>query len=68
MGIVFHVFEADKPVASVCHSVEICGATFVGQGCVRDGNLVSALTWHDNALYMKELIRMLLDAKKLRNG
>lgn len=48
--------------------VEICGATFVDQGCVRDGNLVSARTWHDNALYMKEFVRMLLDARRQRRG
>lgn len=47
--------------------VEICGATFVDQGCVRDGNLVSARTWHDNALYMKEFVRMLLDARRLQS-
>ncbi len=48
--------------------VEICGATFVDHGCVRDGNLVSARTWHDNALYMKEFVRMLLDARRLQGG
>lgn len=48
--------------------VEICGATFVDHGCVRDGNLVSARTWHDNALYMKEFVRMLLDARQHRRG
>jgi protease I len=48
--------------------VEICGATFVDQGCVRDGNLVSARTWHDNALYMKEFVSMLLDARRLQVG
>ena len=48
--------------------VEVCGATFVDQGCVRDGNLVSARTWHDNALYMKEFVSMLLDARRLQGG
>ena len=48
--------------------VEICGATFVDHGCVRDGNLVSARTWHDNALYMKEFVRMLLEARRLQGG
>lgn len=59
-----------KRVATVpkCQfDIEICGATFVDQGCVRDGNLVSARTWHDNAPYMKEFIRMLLDARQLQN-
>ncbi len=92
MGIVHHFFEAQKPVATVCHGaeilaaagvvkgrrvatvpkcrfdVEICGATFVDQGCVRDGNLVSARTWHDNSLYMKEFVRMLLEARQLQAG
>lgn len=83
MRIVRHFFEANKPVASVCHGaeiaaaagmirgrrmatvakcrmdIELCGATFVDAGCVRDGNLVSGRTWHDQHLYMKEFMRML---------
>ena len=55
-------------VAKCRFDVEICGATFVDHGCVRDGNLVSARTWHDNALYMKEFVRMLLDARRLQGG
>ena len=55
-------------VAKCRFDVEICGATFVDQGCVRDGNLVSARTWHDNALYMKEFVSMLLDARRLQGG
>ena len=39
--------------------IELCGATFVDEGCVRDGNMVSGRTWHDNHLYMKEFVRML---------
>lgn len=39
--------------------VEICGATFVNEGCVRDGNMVSGRTWHDNHLYMREFMKML---------
>lgn len=83
MAITRHFFEAGKPVASVCHGVEIIaaadvirgrrvatvpkcaldvqfsGGTFVNESCVRDGNLVSGRTWHDNPYYMREFIRML---------
>ena len=76
-------FKSDKPVASVCHGVEIiaaadvvrgrrvatvakcaldvefAGGTFVDEGCVRDGNLVSGRTWHDNHLFMREFMEML---------
>ncbi|MCZ2147601.1 MAG: DJ-1/PfpI family protein [Bryobacterales bacterium] len=41
--------------------IELCGAVFVNEGCVRDGNMVSGRTWHDNALYMREFVRMLRD-------
>jgi len=44
--------------------VEVCGATFVNHGCVRDGNMVSGRTWHDNHLFMKEFVRMLSLAKQ----
>jgi len=81
-----HFFEAGKPVASVCHGVEIIaaadvirgrrvatvakcqmdvefgGCTFVHEGCVRDGNLVSGRTWHDNHLFMPEFMKMLAEA------
>ena len=39
--------------------IEVCGATFVNEGCVRDGNMVSGRTWHDNHLFMAEFMRML---------
>lgn len=79
-------FERNKPVASVCHGVEIIcaadvvrgrrvatvakcaldvefsGGVFVNEGCVRDGNLVSGRTWHDNHLFMREFIAMLAGA------
>lgn len=78
-----HFAEAGKPIASVCHGVEIIaaadvirgkrvatvakceldvtfsGGTFVNEGCVRDGNLVSGRTWHDNHLFMREFMKML---------
>jgi protease I len=78
-----HFFEANKPVAVVCHGaeivatagvvqgrrmatvpkckfdVEVCGATFVNEACVRDGNMVSGRTWHDNPWFMREFMKML---------
>ena len=39
--------------------VEICGATFVNEGCVRSGNMVSGRTWYDNPFFMGEFMRML---------
>lgn len=52
----------DKRMATVpkCRlDIELCGATFVDEGCVIDGNMVSGRTWHDHPLYMKEFMRML---------
>lgn len=87
MHITRHFFQAHKPVASVCHGVEIIaaadvirgrrvatvakcemdvqfsGGTFVNDGCVRDGNLVSGRTWHDNHLFMREFMKMLDEAR-----
>lgn len=42
--------------------IELCGATFVDEGCVRSGNMVSGRTWHDQHLYMPEFMRMLAAA------
>ncbi len=39
--------------------IEICGATFVNEACVRDGNMVSGRTWHDNPFFMGEFMKML---------
>ena len=39
--------------------VEVCGATFVDEGCVRSGNMVSGRGWFDQHLYMPEFMRML---------
>jgi len=87
MAITRHFFAHNKPVASVCHGVEIIaaadvirgrrvatvakcaldvtfsGGAFVNEGCVRDGNLVSGRTWHDNHLFMREFILMLAAAE-----
>jgi protease I len=43
--------------------VEVCGATFVNDGCVRDGNMVSGRTWHDNPWFMREFMKMLRDSQ-----
>lgn len=39
--------------------VEVCGGKFVDEGCVREGNMVSGRTWHDQHLYMREFMKML---------
>lgn len=76
-------FAEGKPVATVCHGVEIpayagclagrrvatvpkcrfdvevCGATFVDEPCVIDGNLVSGRTYHDHGRFVGAWIRML---------
>jgi protease I len=66
LALTRHFFEANKPVASVCHGVEIfSGGEFVNEGCVRDGNLVSGRTWHDNHLFMREFMLMLAEADKV---
>lgn len=78
-----HMAKANKPIASVCHGIEIlatadvirgkkittvpkcrfdaqvCGATFVNEPCVVDGNIVCARTWHDNTPFMREFIKLL---------
>jgi len=83
LRITRHFFEANKPVAVVCHGIEIVsaaggirgrtvttvakcaldaeqgGAKYVNQPVVVDGNLVSARTWHDNAPFMREFMKML---------
>ena len=48
--------------------IELCGATFVNEGCVRAGNMVSGRTWHDQHLYMPEFMRMLAAASVSLNG
>lgn len=92
LRIVRHFFEQKKPVAVVCHGVEIlaaagviqgkrmatvpkcrfdielCGATFVDEGCVRSENMVSGRTWHDQHLYMPEFMRMLAATGVTANG
>jgi len=51
-----------KRIATVAKcqlDVELCGAKFVNESCVRDGNMVSGRTWHDQHDYMREFMRML---------
>ncbi len=83
MRIVRHFFAAGKPVAVVCHGIEIVaaadvirgkrmatvakcqldvefsGGTYVNEGCVVSGNMVSGRTWHDQHLYMPVFMRMI---------
>ena len=88
LRITKHFFDAKKPVAVVCHGIEIVsaagvikgrmvttvakcaldaeqgGATYVDRPIVVDGNLVTARTWHDNAPFMREFMKMLNAARQ----
>jgi protease I len=83
LRITRHFFEAGKPVATVCHGIEILtaagvirgrtvttvakcardaaqgGARYVDRRVAVDGNLVSARTWHDNAPFLREFMKLL---------
>jgi protease I len=83
LRITRHFFASGKPVAALCHGIEILtaadclrgrtvttvakcamdaqqgGATYVDRPCVVDGNLVTARTYHDNTLLLKNFIQML---------
>ena len=48
--------------------IELCGATFVNEGCVRSNNMVSGRTWHDQHLYMPEFMRMVAESLAKVNG
>ena len=53
---------AGKRMATVlkCRKdIELCGASFVDDGCVIDGNMVSGRTWHDQHRYMPQFMKML---------
>jgi protease I len=53
-----------KRIATVAKcklDVELCGATFVDESCVRAANMVSGRTWHDQHDYMREFMGMLQD-------
>ena len=43
--------------------IEVCGAMFVDEGCVRAGNMVSGRGWSDQHLYMREFMGMLKEAR-----
>ncbi len=77
------IHEAGKPIACVCHGIEILtaagciegkqvttvakcaldaeqgGATYVDQAVVIADNIVTARTWHDNAPFMREFLKLL---------
>ncbi|MFO0970184.1 MAG: DJ-1/PfpI family protein [Gemmataceae bacterium] len=46
-------------VAKCRFDAEVCGAKYVDQEVVVDGNLVTARTWHDNHAWMREFMRQL---------
>jgi protease I len=46
-------------VAKCRKDIELCGGTFVDDGCVIDGNMVSGRTWHDQHRYMRQFMKML---------
>jgi protease I len=86
LRITRHFFDAEKPVAALCHGVEILTAAgviegrtlttvakcaldveqgrakYVDRAFVVDRNLVTARTWHDNTLLLREFMRMLQEA------
>lgn len=87
LRITRHFFQARKPVAVVCHGVEIAaaagvlsgrtmttvakcalditqvGGRYVDEPYVVDGHIVSARTWHDNTVLLKQFVRMLKEAE-----
>lgn len=78
-----HFFDTGKPIAMLCHGVEIpaaagclkgrtgttvpkcaldieqVGGKYVDQSVVIDNNLISARGWHENALLMREFLKLL---------
>ena len=46
-------------VAKCQKDVEFSGGRYVNESCVRDGNMVSGRTWHDQHHYMREFMKML---------
>jgi len=50
-------------VAKCALDCEQGGGTYLNQPIVIDGNLVSARTWHDNAPFMRQFIKMLKAAR-----
>ena len=82
------IHQAGKPIACVCHGIEILtaagciegkqvttvakcaldaeqgGATYVDQAVVIADNIVTARTWHDNAPFMREFLKLLSEVKE----
>jgi protease I len=55
---------AGRRVATVAKcqlDVEFSGGSYVNEGCVISGNMVSGRTWHDQHLYMPVFMKMLRD-------
>ncbi|HCU34532.1 MAG TPA: peptidase [Armatimonadetes bacterium] len=50
-------------VAKCRFDAEVCGATYIDAPVVVDGNIVSARTFHDNAPWMREFIKLLNAAR-----
>jgi protease I len=50
-------------VAKCAFDAEVCGATYVNEPCVVDGNIITARTFHDNAPWMREFIKQLNAAR-----
>jgi protease I len=55
-------------VAKCQFDIEVRGAIYVNEGCVRDGNMVSGRTWHDQHLYMAEFMQMIAAQCVKANG
>jgi protease I len=51
-------------VAKCQLDIEFAGGTYVNEGVVRCGNLVSGRTWHDQHLYMPEFLRMVAQQQR----
>lgn len=86
LRITREIVAAGKPIACVCHGIEILtaakcingrkvttvakcqldaeqgGGIYVNEAVVRDGQFVTARTWHDNTPFMREFLRMLTEA------
>ena len=41
------------------YDIEFSGGAYLDQPVVVDGKLVTARTWHDNAPFMREFVRLL---------
>lgn len=46
------------------YDIEFCGGTYVDREVVVSGNLVTARTWHDNWIFMREYMKMLKQTAK----